>query len=145
MPNKDPEKTRELKHAWYVKNKERLLQQKRDKRAAQKKVKPPKPPKPAPTPDQTESESPRVQPTGLSTVSHQKRGLRASIEPGLLPPEPRTYCATTTGPTCQGSTDQRGSIPKVTSVGGRVCRPFTRNTAWIRPDRANPAKRGTPS
>ena len=53
MPNKDPEKTRELKHAWYVKNKERLLQQKRDKRAAQKKVKPPKPPKPAPTPEQT--------------------------------------------------------------------------------------------
>ena len=52
MPNKDPEKTRELKHAWYVKNKERLLQQKRDKRAAQKKVKPPKPPKPAPTPEQ---------------------------------------------------------------------------------------------
>ena len=52
MPNKDPEKTRELKHAWYLKNKERLLQQKREKRAAQKKVKPPKPPKPAPTPEQ---------------------------------------------------------------------------------------------
>ena len=52
MPNKDPEKTRELKHAWYVKNKERLLQQKRERRAAQKKVKPPKPPKPAPTPKQ---------------------------------------------------------------------------------------------
>ena len=52
MPNKDPEKTRELKHAWYVKNKERLLQQKRERRAAQKKVKPPKPPKPAPTPEQ---------------------------------------------------------------------------------------------
>ena len=52
MPNKDPETTRELKHAWYVKNKERLLQQKRERRAAQKKVKPPKPPKPAPTPEQ---------------------------------------------------------------------------------------------
>ena len=52
MPNKNPEKARELKHAWYVKNKERLLQQKREKRAAQKKVKPPKPPKPAPTPEQ---------------------------------------------------------------------------------------------
>ena len=52
MPNKDPEKTRELKHAWYVKNKERLLKQKRERRAAQKKVKPPKPPKPAPTPEQ---------------------------------------------------------------------------------------------
>ena len=53
MPNKDPGKTRELKHAWYIKNKERLLQQKRERRAAQKKVKPPKPPKPAPTPEQT--------------------------------------------------------------------------------------------
>ena len=52
MPNKDPEKTRELKHAWYVKNKERLLQQKRERRAAKKKLKPPKPPKPAPTPEQ---------------------------------------------------------------------------------------------
>ena len=52
MPNKNPEKARELKHAWYVKNKERLLQQKREKRAAQKKPKPPKPPKPAPTPEQ---------------------------------------------------------------------------------------------
>ena len=52
MPNKDPEKTRELKHAWYIKHKERLLQQKRERRAAQKKVKPPKPPKPAPTPEQ---------------------------------------------------------------------------------------------
>ena len=52
MPNKNPEKTRELKHAWYLKNKERLLKQKREQRAAQKKVKPPKPPKPAPTPEQ---------------------------------------------------------------------------------------------
>ena len=53
MPNKDPEKTKQLKREWYLKNKERLLQQKRDRRAAQKKVKPPKPPKPAPTPQQT--------------------------------------------------------------------------------------------
>ena len=52
MPNKNPEKARELKHAWYLKNKERVLQQKREKRAAQKKLKPPKPPKPAPTPVQ---------------------------------------------------------------------------------------------
>ena len=49
MPNKNPEKARELKHAWYLKNKERVLQQKREKRAAQKKL---KPPKPAPTPEQ---------------------------------------------------------------------------------------------
>ena len=52
MPNKNPEKAREIKHAWYLKNKERVLQQKREQRAAQKKVKPPKPPKPAPTPEQ---------------------------------------------------------------------------------------------
>ena len=52
MPNKDPEEQKRLKHEWYVRNKERLLQQKREKRAAQKKVKPPKPPKPPPTPEQ---------------------------------------------------------------------------------------------
>ena len=52
MPNKNPEKAIQLKHEWYVRNKERLLQQEREKRAAQKKVKPPKPPKPPPTPEQ---------------------------------------------------------------------------------------------
>ena len=55
MPNKDPEKVKEAKHRWYVKNKERVLQQKREKRAAKKKLqppKPPKPPKPAPTPEE---------------------------------------------------------------------------------------------
>lgn len=52
MPNKNPEKAKELRHAWYLKNKERLLKQKREKRAAQKKLKPPRPPKPAPTPEQ---------------------------------------------------------------------------------------------
>ena len=52
MPNKNPEEKKRLKHEWYLKNKERVLQQKREKRAAQKKLKPPKPPKPAPTPEQ---------------------------------------------------------------------------------------------
>ena len=55
MPNKDPEKVKEAKHRWYVKNKERVLQQKREKRAAKKKLQPPKPskpPKPAPTPEE---------------------------------------------------------------------------------------------
>ena len=52
MPNRDPEKVKEAKHKWYLKNKERVLQQKREKRAAQKKLKPPKPPKPPPTPEQ---------------------------------------------------------------------------------------------
>ena len=35
-----------------MRNKERVLKQKREKRAAQKKLKPRKPPKPAPTPEQ---------------------------------------------------------------------------------------------
>ena len=42
MPNKNPEKAKQLKHEWYLKNKERLLQQKREQRAAQKKLKPPR-------------------------------------------------------------------------------------------------------
>ena len=49
MPNKDLEKTRQLKHEWYVRNRETLLQRKREQRAAKKKVKPPRPPKPPPT------------------------------------------------------------------------------------------------
>ena len=52
MPNRDPEKAKQLKHEWYMRNKERVLQQKREKRAAKKKLQPPKPPKPAPTPEQ---------------------------------------------------------------------------------------------
>ena len=52
MPNKNPEKAKQLKHEWYLKNKERVLQRKREQRAAKKKPKPPRPPKPAPTPDQ---------------------------------------------------------------------------------------------
>ena len=52
MPNKNPEKAKQAKHEWYLRNKERLLQQKRERRAAQKKLKPPGPPKPAPTPEQ---------------------------------------------------------------------------------------------
>ena len=52
MPNKNPEKAKQLKHEWYMKNKERVLQQKRERRAAQKKLKPPRPPKQPPTPEQ---------------------------------------------------------------------------------------------
>ena len=52
MPNKNPEKAKQLKHEWYMKNRERLLQQKRERRVAKKKLKPPRPPKPAPTPEQ---------------------------------------------------------------------------------------------
>ena len=52
MPNKNPEETRRLRHEWYLKNKEKLLQRKREQRAAKKKLKPPRPPKPAPTPEQ---------------------------------------------------------------------------------------------
>ena len=49
MPNKNPEIARQLKHEWYVKNREVLLKRKREQRAAKKKLKPPKPP---PTPEQ---------------------------------------------------------------------------------------------
>ena len=52
MPNKNPEKAKQLKHEWYMKNRETLLQRKRERRAAQKKLKPPRPPKPAPQPEQ---------------------------------------------------------------------------------------------
>ena len=52
MPNKNPEKAKQLKHEWYVKNRDKLLQRKREQRAAKKKPKPLRPPKPAPTPDQ---------------------------------------------------------------------------------------------
>ena len=52
MPNRDPEKVKEAKHRWYLKHRERIATQKREKRAAQKKLQPPKPPKPLPTPEQ---------------------------------------------------------------------------------------------
>ena len=52
MSNKNPEIARQLKHEWYVKNREELLKRKREQRAAKKKLKPPKPPKPPPTPEQ---------------------------------------------------------------------------------------------
>ena len=52
MPDRDPEKAKQAKRKWYMRNKERVLQQKREKRAAQKKLKPPKPPKPPPTPEE---------------------------------------------------------------------------------------------
>ena len=51
MSNKNPEIARQRKREWYLKNKEKLLQRKREQRAARKKPKPPRPPKPAPTPD----------------------------------------------------------------------------------------------
>ena len=52
MPNRDPEKVKEAKHRWYLKHRERIVRQKRERRAAQKKLQPPKPPKPPPTPEQ---------------------------------------------------------------------------------------------
>ena len=52
MPNRDPEKVKEAKHRWYLKHRERIAEQKREKRAAQRKLKPPKPPKPPPTQQQ---------------------------------------------------------------------------------------------
>ena len=52
MPNRDPEKVKQAKCRWYVKNKEEISKRKREQRAAQKKLKPPKPPKPPPTPEE---------------------------------------------------------------------------------------------
>ena len=52
MPNRDPEKAKQAKRKWYLKNKEEIAKRKREQRAAKKKLKPPKPPKPPPTPEQ---------------------------------------------------------------------------------------------
>ena len=52
MPNRDPEKAKQAKRKWYLKHREEIAKQKREQRAAQKKLKPPKPPKPPPTPEQ---------------------------------------------------------------------------------------------
>ena len=52
MPNRDPEKVKEAKHRWYLKHREEIVAKKREKRAAQKKLKPPKLPKPPPTQEQ---------------------------------------------------------------------------------------------
>ena len=49
MPNRDPEKAKQAKRKWYLKNKEEIAKRKREQRAAKKKLKPPKPPKPPPT------------------------------------------------------------------------------------------------
>ena len=49
MPKKNPEEKKQIKHEWYVRNREVLLQRKREQRAAKKKLKPPKPP---PMPEQ---------------------------------------------------------------------------------------------
>ena len=52
MPNKNPEKAKQVKHEWYLRNKEEIAKRKREQRAAKKKLKPPKPPKPPPTPEE---------------------------------------------------------------------------------------------
>ena len=54
MPKKSPEEKKQLKHEWYVRNREWVLQQKREKRAIRKLLNPPKPkpPKQPPTEEQ---------------------------------------------------------------------------------------------
>ena len=52
MPNKNPEKAKQAKRKWYLKNKQEISKRKREQRAAKKKLKPPKPPKPPPTPEE---------------------------------------------------------------------------------------------
>lgn len=49
MLNKNPDITRQTKHAWYMRNREELLRRKREQRARQKKLRPPEPPKLPPT------------------------------------------------------------------------------------------------
>ena len=49
MPNKNREIAKQLKHEWYVKNREEILRRKRERRVAKKKLAPPKPLKPPPT------------------------------------------------------------------------------------------------
>ena len=44
MPKKDPEITRQKKRAWYMRNREELLERRRKQRARQIKLRPPKPP-----------------------------------------------------------------------------------------------------
>ena len=52
MPNRDPDKVKQAKQRWYQKHRERIIRQKRERRAAKKELQPPKPPKPPPTPEQ---------------------------------------------------------------------------------------------
>ena len=52
MPNNNPDLARERKREWYQKNKDLILKRKRERRAAQKKQRPPEPKPPAPTPEQ---------------------------------------------------------------------------------------------
>ena len=54
MPKKNPEERKRLKHEWYVRNREWVLQQKREKRAARKLLNPPKPKPPKPPPSEEE-------------------------------------------------------------------------------------------
>ena len=143
MPNKNPEKTRQLKHEWYVRNKERVLQQKRERRAALKKLKPPQTAQTSPH-TRTGGESPRGEPTGLSPLPSQAFGPSASPQPGLLPPELRANCTATAGPSCPGSAESTDSqsVPNVACVGGRVCRPIFGARARICQDQADPGPSG---
>ena len=125
MPNKNPEKAKQLKHEWYLKNKERLLQQKRERRAANKKLKPP---------HQSRLLQPERRTGWLSTVTEQAFGPNTPPQPGLLSPEPRTDRAAAAGLSCPGSAEQTTPVPKVACVGGRVCRTITGIGAWIRQD-----------
>ena len=80
MPNKNPEKAKQLKHEWYMKNREKLLERRREQRATKRKLKPPPPPKPDPTPEQKAKAREanrlacnRYRATHLAQVRHQNR------------------------------------------------------------------------
>ena len=133
MPNKNPEKAKQAKHEWYLKNKERLLQQKRERRAAQKKPKPPRPSKPAPTPEQI------AKARELNRLAcHRYRAKHLAQTRHLN----RDYYHRNRQRIVQQQRDRRARVqqkkttpvPKVACVGGRVCRPITGIGAWIRQD-----------
>ena len=133
MPSKNPEKARQLKHEWYMRNKERVLQQKRERRAALRKLKPSRPPKPAPTPEQKAKAREanrlacnRYRATHLTQVLHLNRDYYHRNRERIVQQQ-RDRRA-------RDRQNKQASFPKVTCVGGRVCRPITGIGAWIRQD-----------
>ena len=137
MPDRDPEKTKQAKRKWYLKNKERVLQQKCEKRAAQKKLKPPKPP---PTPEEIAKARELNWLAGNRYRAKCQFVASACSEPRLLPTTPRPDCPAATGPSCPEQTDSQ-SVPKVACVGRRVCCPFVGAGSWIRQDCASPPRK----
>ena len=139
MPDRDPEKAKQAKRRWYLKHRERIAKQKREQRAAQKKLKPPKPPKPPPTPEEI------ARARELNRLACNRYRATHSAQVRALN---RDYYHRHRDRIVQQQRDRRArvdsqSFPKVTCVGGRVCCPIVRAGSWIRQDRASPGQSGT--